>query len=489
KIGVVGAGTPPNHPFFSENPLRRVFKYSMTLPRLLTLWRNTPQIIENIARWETIPARKARLVPFPADLHPALASVLRAQGIESLYAHQAQAYEHARAGRNLVVATGTASGKTLCYNLPILDRLLRAPEARALYLFPTKALARDQWAVISDQLSVNSGQLSVLNTAAYDGDTPRSQRPKIRANAHLIISNPDMLHFGVLPYHTRWGAFFPRLQFVVIDEIHIYRGVFGSHVANVLRRLKRIAAFYGASPQFILTSATIANPVELAEKLIEAPVTLIDEDGSARGRQHFLIYNPPIVDEKLGLRRGILQESVYLAGDLLAYDVQTLVFARSRRAVELTLRYLQAQSPPSGWREEGRVRAYRSGYLPAQRREIEHGLRSGQVRAVAATNALELGIDIGGMGAVVLAGYPGAIAATWQQAGRAGRGSDESLAGLPTPSISSWPATRNTSSIAPPNRPSSTPATCSFCSTTFAARPTSCPSRLGNALGISRRKP
>ena len=240
-----------------------------------------------------------------------------------------------------------------------------------------------------------------------------------------------MLHMGILPYHTSWVNFFRNLQFIVVDEMHIYRGVFGSHVANVLRRLKRIAAFYGASPQFLLTSATIANPTELAEKLIEAPVELVREDGSARGAQHFIIYNPPVINEDLGIRRGILQESVYLTGDLLTYNVQTLLFGRSRRTVELMLRYLRdaSLSPPTS---EESIRSYRSGYLPSHRREIERGLRDGTVRAVAATNALELGIDIGGMGAVVLAGYPGTISGTWQQAGRAGRGADESLAVLLT---------------------------------------------------------
>jgi DEAD/DEAH box helicase domain-containing protein len=370
------------------------------------------------------------------------------------------------AGRHPVVVTGTASGKTLCYNLPILDCLLRDPEARALYLFPTKALAQDQQEALRQLLpSLRNNPLDDLPAvpvATYDGDTPAEVRRSVRTGARLVISNPDMLHAGVLPHHTLWADFLGNLAFVVIDEIHAYRGVFGSHVANVLRRLKRVAHFYGASPQFLLTSATIANPVDLAERLIEEPAVLVDDDGAARGAKHFLIYNPPIVNRDLGLRRSALLESVRLAGDLLGHDVQTIVFARARKSVELILRYLQREKPlpplrgqleggkplpTEGWVSDGgkplpplrrqpegrtQIRAYRGGYLPRQRREIERGLRDGTVRAVVATNALELGIDIGSMGAAVLAGYPGSIAGTWQQAGRAGRHNQASLATLVT---------------------------------------------------------
>ena len=419
----------------------------MSLSALLSAWQTDPNIASNIAAWRTFSARPAQFAPFPDDLHPALVDALRARGIGALYTHQATAWQRVQAGQHPVVVTGTASGKTLCYNLPVLDRLLRHPQARALYLFPTKALAQDQ-------LSVASGLSSAIRIATYDGDTPAEARPTIRAAVRLVISNPDMLHVGVLPHHTLWADFFGHLQFVVIDEMHAYRGVFGSHVANVLRRLKRIARFYGASPQFILTSATIANPVELAERLIEEPVALVDDDGAARGARHFLIYNPPVVNRDLGLRRSALLESVRLAGDLLQHGVQTIVFARARRTVELILNYLRRSlpsptSPPEpalskveglGGTEGGRrgaggggeIRGYRSGYLPRQRREIERGLREGQVRAVVATNALELGIDIGGMGAAVLTGYPGTIAGTWQQAGRAGRKTEASLAALVT---------------------------------------------------------
>ena len=416
----------------------------MSLSTLLSAWQTDP----NIAEWRTFSPQPAQFAPFPDDLHPALVDALHARDIAALYTHQATAWERAQAGQHLVVVTGTASGKTLCYNLPVLDRLLRHPQARALYLFPTKALAQDQKDALSQLITANiqspiSNPHSEICVATYDGDTPAEARPRIRTTARLIISNPDMLHVGVLPHHTKWADFFGHLQFVVIDEMHAYRGVFGSHVANVLRRLKRIARFYGSSPQFILTSATIANPVELAERLIEEPVALVDDDGAARGARHFLIYNPPVVNRDLGLRRSVLLESVRLAGDLLQHDVQTIVFARARRTVELILSYLRRgwagarsetfahrQKETSAHQEE--VRGYRSGYLPRQRREIERGLREGRVRAVVATNALELGIDIGGMGAAVLTGYPGTIAGTWQQAGRAGRKDEASLAALVT---------------------------------------------------------
>jgi DEAD/DEAH box helicase domain-containing protein len=418
----------------------------MSLPTLVSAWRTDPSIAANVVAWRTIPARPAQTVPFPGDLHPALVGALRARGISDLYTHQATTWEHIRAGRHPVVVTGTASGKTLCYNLPVLNRLLHDPQARALYLFPTKALAQDQ----RDELSAIS-QPSSISIATYDGDTRADARPTIRRQARLVISNPDMLHTGILPHHTLWADFLHGLQFVVVDEMHIYRGVFGSHVANVLRRLKRVARFYGAAPQFILTSATIANPLELAGRLIEEPVALVDDDGAPRGDKHFLIYNPPIVDREMGLRRSMVLENVRLAQDLLQHDVQAIIFARTRRTVELILSYLRRTSPPappstsppipplSGEGRKDEVRAYRSGYLPRQRREIERGLRAGTVRAVVATTALELGIDIGGMGAALLAGYPGTIAGTWQQAGRAGRqasvapgGDGASLAALVT---------------------------------------------------------
>jgi DEAD/DEAH box helicase domain-containing protein len=425
------------------------------IDNLLLSWRSDPEIAANMQVQQEIAARPAQTVDFPLSLHPALVRALRSQGIRSLYTHQAASLEKAQAGQNIMIVTGTASGKTLCYNLPVLDRLLRDPDARALYLFPTKALAQDQAAALRGLLHSLSEKETALPTpplGIYDGDTPAHVRPAVRNNARLLFSNPDMLHIGLLPHHTNWVDFFRNLRFVIIDEAHVYRGVFGSHVANVLRRLQRIARFYGAQPQFILTSATIANPQELAMGLIASDESiseteLIDQDGAARGPRSFLIYNPPVVDPELGIRRSALQESVRLAQDLLAYHVQTIIFGRSRRTVELILSYLR-QSPlgplPSSdpfniSRRPDRpvpadnaqlVRGYRSGYLPEQRREIERGLRQGAIQAVVATNALELGIDIGGMGAAVLVGYPGTIAALRQQAGRAGRGSAASLAVL-----------------------------------------------------------
>ncbi len=421
-----------------------------SITQLLSDWNIDTSIAPNIAARKTMPARTAQTVALPDDLHPALIDSLRARGIDSLYTHQATAWQHVRNGKHIVVVTGTASGKTLCYNLPVLDRLLRDDQARALYLFPTKALAQDQVANLTadGRRMTETSRASVFRpstVAAYDGDTPQHLRANIRKSARIIVSNPDMAHTGILPHHTIWAEFFRNLQFIVIDEMHAYRGVFGSHVANVIRRLKRVAKFYGASPQFILTSATIANPPELAERLIEESVTLVDNDGAAKGAKHFIVYNPPVVDPKLGLRKSSMLESVRLAQALLQRNVQTIVFARARRTVEVMLRYLTpSPSQGEGW-DEGRgdsphpsplpnrereVRAYRSGYLPSQRREIEKGLRDGTVRAVVATNALELGIDIGGMGAAILVGYPGTIAATMQQAGRAGRGEEASLAVL-----------------------------------------------------------
>ncbi len=407
----------------------------MPINALLSHWRADPGTGPNFAAVQSLPPRPADLRPFPADLPPALAQSLTARGITALYCHQAEAWDAARRGENVVLATGTASGKTLGYNLPVLAALMENENTRALYLFPTKALAQDQLSVISNQLSVLRSLItnhSSLTTGVYDGDTPPSNRSTIRKNARIILSNPDMLHTGILPHHTNWEEFFRNLKFVVIDEMHTYRGVFGSHVANVVRRLKRVAAFYGAQPQFILTSATIGNPADLAERLIEAPVRLVDRDGSARGPRHFVIYNPPVVDASLGLRKSATQESVRLAQELLAANVQTVIFARSRRSVEIVLKYL-LPSPPSplpsgeGRRGEG-IRGYRSGYLPSQRREIEKGLRDGSVRMVVATNALELGIDIGGLDAALLVGYPGTVASARQQAGRAGRGLEPALA-------------------------------------------------------------
>ncbi|MGA2504353.1 MAG: DEAD/DEAH box helicase [Anaerolineales bacterium] len=406
----------------------------MSVQKLLSKWREDPETAPNLSVWRTTTPRSADLNHFPADLPPVLADALSAHGINSLYSHQLLAWDSARRGENIVLATGTASGKTLGYNLPVLAALLNDQDTRALYLFPTKALAQDQLTALESFQS----SIDTLRSAIYDGDTPASHRSAIRKNANIIFSNPDMLHTGVLPHHTNWGYFFRNLRFVIVDEMHTYRGVFGSHVANVIRRLKRVANYYGSNPQFILTSATIGNPQELAQRLIEAPVTLVDGDGSPRGERHFLVFNPPVIDPSLGIRKSSTQESIRLAQDLLEENVQTVVFARSRRSVEILLTYLQGNmelvdretalsnppAPPSP------IRGYRSGYLPSQRREIEKGLRDGSIRLVVATNALELGIDIGGLEAALLVGYPGTIASTWQQAGRAGRGNDPAMAVL-----------------------------------------------------------
>ena len=403
----------------------------MPLASLLEYWKRHPETAPNLVAWQTLPPRPAQTHPFPDDLAAPIQQTLIAGGIHTLYSHQLEAWTHARAGENVILSTGTASGKTLSYNLPAFASLIHDPDARALYLFPTKALAQDQFS----NLQSLAASLQSLTPAIYDGDTPQSARSAIRRNARIVLSNPDMLHTGILPHHTNWLEFFSNLRFVVIDETHTYRGVFGSHVANVIRRLKRVAAFYGAKPQFMLASATIGNPRQLAERIIEEPVHLIDHDGSARGPRHFIIYNPPITDPSLGLRKSSLLEGVRLSQDLLSQNVQSVIFARSRRSVEIILRYLQenqflhdASSLQSTVSNLQAIRGYRSGYLPTQRREIEKGLREGTVKTVVATNALELGIDIGGLDAAILVGYPGTVASARQQAGRAGRGLESAAA-------------------------------------------------------------
>ena len=372
------------------------------------------------------PAREARLAPFPDFLPTRLVDILRARGIESLYSHQAAACELARAGKNFVVVTPTASGKTLCYNLPILSALVEDPEARALYLFPTKALSQDQLAELNRWTEKLADE---VRTFTYDGDTPQDARRAIRARGNLVITNPDMLHTGILPHHTKWERLFENLRYVVIDELHYYRGVFGSHLANVLRRLKRIAKFYGSTPQFICSSATIANPEELACRIIEEDVTLLDDNGAPSAEKYFAFYNPPVVNPQLGIRRSYLNESRRVARTFLARGLQTIVFANSRLATEILVTYLKEDFArlPVG---PDAVRGYRGGYLPRERREIERDLRDGRLLGVVATNALELGIDIGSLDVAVLAGYPGTIASTWQRAGRAGRRQGSSAAVL-----------------------------------------------------------
>jgi DEAD/DEAH box helicase domain-containing protein len=402
------------------------------LERLLEIWRSERTIASNIVTWHTDPARPALYASFPPSLHPMLVKALASRHIHQLYTHQLESWQKTEAGQNVVVVTGTASGKTLCYNLPVLNDALQNEDSTALYLFPTKALTQDQkegLTALVDDLSRTAngeGQPALrIPAAIYDGDTPTSQRSGIRENARLLMTNPDMLHMGILPHHTLWNRFLRNLRFVIIDEVHIYRGVFGSHIANLIRRLRRVAQFYSAYPQFILTSATIANPVELSERLIEMPVEMVSTDGSPRGRRHFILYNPPVIQQQLGIRRSAQAESAHLADDLLAYGVQTLLFARARRSVELLLRNLQQKTSP-----DNEIHGYRSGYLAQERRSIERSLRQGHTRAVVTTNALELGIDIGSAGAVILVGYPGTIAATRQQSGRAGRRTESALAVL-----------------------------------------------------------
>ena len=353
-----------------------------------------------------------------------LSDAYLAKGIKELYSHQAATAELVHSGKNVVVVTPTASGKTLCYNLPVLNAVLENPDTRALYLFPTKALAQDQLAELHDLATRLEDRFGVFT---YDGDTPQDARKAIRERGHIVLTNPDMLHTGILPHHTKWMRLFENLRYIVLDELHTYRGVFGSHLANVLRRLRRVAQFYGSNPQFICCSATIANPGELASQLIEREVEVVEENGAPSGEKLFAFYNPPMVNRNLGIRRSYINEATRVARELLARKLQTIVFANSRLHTEVLLTYLQQANPPKPGQPEP-VRGYRGGYLPGERREIERGLRDGRIRGVVTTNALELGIDIGSLDACVMAGYAGSIASTWQRAGRAGRRSGTSCA-------------------------------------------------------------
>jgi DEAD/DEAH box helicase domain-containing protein len=369
------------------------------------------------------PARPPVLVPFPASLDPRIGDALRARGIGELYSHQARAWDLIAKGQNVVVVTPTASGKTLCYNLPALQALVHQPDARILYLFPTKALAQDQLA----ELEELARQLPEMRMFTYDGDTPQDARRAVRARANLVLTNPDMLHSGILPHHTKWATLFQNLRYVVIDELHAYRGVFGSHLANVLRRLRRICRHYGSAPQFIMASATIANPGELASRLIGEAVEEITESGAPTGDKVFVCYNPPVVNPELGIRAPYLGEAAKLALRFLKQKIATIVFAQSRLATEVLLTAIKSGvADKTG--DSGIVRGYRGGYLPTRRRAVEKGLREGEVLGVVSTNALELGVDIGHLDVAVLAGYPGAIASLWQQAGRAGRRTGQSAA-------------------------------------------------------------
>jgi DEAD/DEAH box helicase domain-containing protein len=375
-----------------------------------------------------LPATPARYAPFPEALDPRLTRTLEGRGIAQLYTHQAEAIEHALGGRNVVVVTPTASGKTLCYNAPALHAILQDPASRALYLFPTKALAQDQLAELQTMCeAIASATAEQIGVFTYDGDTPQDARRTIRTRAQLVLSNPDMLHSGILPHHPRWAKLFENLRYVVIDELHAYRGVFGSHLCNVLRRLQRICRHYGSHPVFLCSSATIANPKELAERLTGQRFELVEESGAPRGEKFFVFVNPPVVNHQLGIRRSYLSETRRVASEFLKRNLQLIVFAQSRLSTEILTTYLKDDFEDVPGAAE-RIRGYRGGYLPNRRREIEKGLREGSVRAVVSTNALELGIDIGALDVSVMAGYPGTIAATWQRAGRAGRRASRSAA-------------------------------------------------------------
>src|SRR5882672_8206984 len=402
------------------------FPARVSLEQILEGLASDGDFQQMVTRWERLPARAPRYAAFPEWLDGRIAAALRRRGIGELYSHQAASLESTRAGRHTVVVTPTASGKTLCYNLPVLDAIAKDPASRALYIFPTKALSQDQLA----ELERESTDMDIeLKTYTYDGDTPPAVRAAIRSAGHVVITNPDMLHTGILPHHTKWVKLFENLRYVVLDELHTYRGVFGSNVANVLRRLRRICAFYGSHPVFICTSATIANPEELARRHVEDDVIVIDRNGAPRGEKVLVFVNPPVVNASLGVRKSALFTGRDIAATLLASGVQTIAFTRSRVSTELLLTYLRARFPQPQWPPD-LVRGYRGGYLPSERRAIERGLRDGSVRGVVSTNALELGIDIGALQAAVLVGYPGTVASTWQQMGRAGRREDLSAAFL-----------------------------------------------------------
>jgi DEAD/DEAH box helicase domain-containing protein len=398
----------------------------MDLYKVLAQMRQDPGLMRDVCAWEVLPAQPARTAPWPRGVEQRLVDAVRRRGIEQPYTHQAEGIGAALNGQHVVLATSTASGKTLAYNLPVLNALLSDREATALYVFPTKALAHDQINALKELGSALEAPIAVR---PYDGDTPSSQRPTIRREARLLVTNPDMLHSGILPHHTRWSRLFGHLRYVVLDEIHTYRGVFGGHVANLLRRLRRVCRFYGSDPRFLCASATIANPLQLAEQLIEDTVTLVDDDGAPQGEKHFILYNPPLVDARLGIRRSAALAARDIASRFLEADIQTIVFARARLTTEVLLGYLRDSVSGLGG-DPHTVQGYRGGYLPGERRTIERGLREGTIRGVVATNALELGVDIGQLESCIMAGYPGTVASTWQQAGRAGRRSGLSAAVL-----------------------------------------------------------
>jgi DEAD/DEAH box helicase domain-containing protein len=398
------------------------------LAAVLARWQASSRVFRNVTLHERRPGKEGVNADFPDGLHEGVLRALSRRSVTNLYSHQLQAIEHARAGRDVVIATPTASGKSLCFHVPVLEALCREPGARALYLFPTKALSRDQEAGVREMMSdagLSQGAIT------YDGDTPGDARRAARQHSGVIITNPDMLHAGILPHHTSWARLFSNLKFVVVDELQAYRGVFGSHLANVLRRLDRIARFHGSKPVFVLASATIGNPREHAERMLGRSVQLVAESGAPEGARRVIVYNPPVVNAELGVRESYVKAAVRLTADLVRAGVPTLVFGQSRNNVEVMLKYLRdklARERIPAERIAERVVAYRGGYLPELRRSIERGLREGQLSCVVATSALELGIDIGALDAVVCAGYPGTLASLWQRFGRGGRRGGESLA-------------------------------------------------------------
>lgn len=400
------------------------------LGAVLQGWRGDRQLWPSFVLDEVTPAREGVYSPIPGDVAPQVRSALQRRGIDQLFSHQAEAFRLARSGQNLVIATPTASGKSLCYNLPLLERFAREPQARALYLFPTKALSRDQEESLRGLLREAGLEHGAIT---FDGDTPGDARRAARERSGVLLTNPDMLHTGILPHHANWARLFSNLRYVVIDELHTYRGVFGSHLANVLRRLQRVARFHGSSPVFIFASATIGNPKAHAERMLGRQVALVSESGAPSGERRVMVYNPPVVNAELGIRASYLKSAVRLVADLVRSNVSTLLFGQSRNAVEVMLKYLRDRFIEEKL-DPALIQGYRGGYLPGTRRATEAALRAGEVRCVVATNALELGIDIGSLDAVVCAGYPGSVAALWQRFGRAGRRGEGSLALLVTSS-------------------------------------------------------
>ncbi len=397
----------------------------LTIGEWLSRREEDRRFMENVRALKRIPAFEGHFSSFPNWTHPDLLAILEKRGINRIYSHQAEAVDLIRNGRDVVLVTPTASGKTLCYNLPVLSSILEEPQARALYIFPTKALAQDQ---MHEVHSLIEDLRADIKTYTYDGDTPDDARQAIRKQGHVVVTNPDMLHAGILPHHTKWQKLFTNLKYVVIDELHIYRGVFGSHFTNVIRRLKRICRFYGRGPVFICCSATVANPKEHAERLLERPIELIDKSGAPSASKTFILYNPPIVNRELGLRQSAMTPARMISSELISNDIQTIVFTTSRLNVEIMTKYLKDHFTKGKPLDTHFVTGYRGGYLPNLRRQIEGGLRNREVMGVVSTNALELGIDIGDLESCIMVGYPGSVASTWQQAGRAGRRMGHSLA-------------------------------------------------------------